>query len=169
MSSFDLIILAVLLGFTLFGFFSGFLQAAGSILGAVAGIFFAQHYFETLGNWIVAHSDWSPNTARIVAFLLLFAVTTRAIGVFVWLAEKVLHVLPIPFSRLFNKLLGAFLGFGEGLIVLGLFVYLLKHFPIAGAWGDMIKNSLVIDRAEPILSRIVSYTPDVIINLLGWL
>lgn len=167
MSYFDVIIVCVLLGFALFGFWSGLLQSIGSIVGTLAGAYVAHQYFESIAPWVVERSGWSENTARIVVFFLLFAVITRLVGILFLLAEKFLHILPIPFGRLFNKILGGIFGLTEGLIALGLFVYLLKRFPlVSGKLADAINMSQIIEWVSPIINRTVEHSPWFITKLM---
>lgn len=169
MSYFDVIIVCVLLGFAFFGFWSGLLQSVGSIIGTLAGAYVAHQYFETIAPWVIERTGWSENTARIVVFFLLFAVITRLVGLIFLLAEKFLHILPIPFGRLFNKILGGIFGFTEGLIALGLFVYLLGRFPLSGKLAEAINASMVIEWVRPVIDRTVEHSPWFFTKLMQWL
>ena len=135
MSYFDVVIVCLLFGFTLFGLWSGLLQSIGSIVGTILGAYIAGHYFQPIAAWVIARSDWSENTARIVVFFILFVAVTRIVGALVWFAQKFVRL--IPFGRLANRISGAVLGFIEGLIVLGLFVYLVQKFPLEGSFRSL--------------------------------
>lgn len=164
MSYFDVVIVCLLFGFTLFGLWSGLLQSVGSIIGTIAGAYIAGHYFQPIAAWVVTRSDWSENTARIVVFFLLFVVVTRVIGAIFWFAQKFLRLIPL--GRMVNRISGAILGFIEGLIVLGLFVYLVQKFPLGGKLMPAINASQVIDWTEPVVSRIAEQFPWMVSKLL---
>ncbi|OGL89354.1 hypothetical protein A3H75_02175 [Candidatus Uhrbacteria bacterium RIFCSPLOWO2_02_FULL_51_9] len=164
MSYFDVIIVCILFGFTLFGLWFGLIQSVGSIVGTIAGAYIAGHYFQPIAAWVITRSDWSENTARIVVFFILFVAVTRVIGALFWFAQKFLRL--IPFGRLANRISGAALGFIEGLIVLGLFVYLVQKFPLAGSLAPAINASQVIDWTEPLVNRIVAQFPWLFSKLL---
>ncbi len=164
MSYFDVVIVCILFGFTLFGLWAGLIQSVGSIVGTIAGAYIAGHYFQPIAAWVITRSDWSENIARIVVFFLLFVVITRVVGAIFWFAQKFLRL--IPFGRLVNRISGAILGLIEGLILLGLFVYLVQKFPLGEKLMPAINASRVIDWTEPVVRFIVEKFPWLFSKLL---
>lgn len=167
MSYLDIILLVVLAGFTLFGFWSGFLQSIGSIIGAIAGAVLANQYFVLVSGWVIARTGWGENTARVVTFLLLFIVMARIIGLVFWLAEKILRL--VPFGRLVNRISGAVLGFIEGVIVVGVFMYLSNKLPLTGAFGITIDKSWITDLLQPLSVRVFDKLPWLFSHVMGLL
>lgn len=167
MSYLDIILLVVLAGFTLFGFWSGFLQSIGSIIGAIAGAVLANQYFVPVSGWVIARTGWGENTARVVTFLLLFIVMARIIGLVFWLAEKMLHL--VPFGRLVNRISGAAIGFIEGVIVVGVFMYLSDKLPLTGAFGITVNQSWITDLLRPLSVRVFDKLPWLFSQVMGLL
>lgn len=167
MSYLDIILLVVLAGFTFFGFWSGFLQSIGSIIGAIAGAVLANQYFVPVSGWVIARTGWGENTARVVTFLLLFIVMARIIGLVFWLAEKIMHL--VPFGRLVNRISGAALGFIEGIIVVGVFMYLSDKMPLTGAFGITINQSWITDLLQPLSVRVFDKLPWLFSHVMGLL
>jgi len=166
MSYFDVIIICLLFGFTLFGFWSGLLHAVGGLIGTLLGAYVANQYFEEISAWVVTRIEWSENTARVVVFLLLFASIARLVGVLVWIAEKLLHILPIPFGKTANRTFGAIVGFLEGTVALGIFVFLIQKFPLSGQLADAINASQVIEWVHPIIEKTISHAPWLLSKLI---
>ncbi len=169
MSYFDVVILILLSGFAFFGIFTGLLHAVGSLVGTIFGAYVANTYFEQVAAWAVTRVDWNINTAKVVMFLLLFTTISRLVGVSVWLAERLLHILPIPFGRSMNRLLGGLFGFLEGTVVLGIFVYLVEKFPLSGRLAGSIEASKVIDVVSPIIEKTVDHAPYLISKFIRFL
>ena len=157
MSYLDIVLLVALAGFALFGFWSGFIQSIGSIVGAIAGAVLANQYFVPVSGWVIARTGWGENTARVITFLLLFIVIARLVGLVFWLAEKLLRL--VPFGRMANRISGAALGFVEGVIAIGVFAYLTDKLPLAGAFGGTINQSWVIDLLQPFSVRVFDKLP----------
>lgn len=167
MSYLDIILLVVLAAFTLFGLWSGFLQSIGSIIGTIAGVILANEYFIPVSLWVVARTGWGENTARVVTFLLLFVVMSRLIGLVFWLAEKILRL--VPFGRMVNRVSGAVLGFVEGMIAVGVFMYLVDKLPLTGVFASTISNSFVVDLLQPLIVRILDKLPWLFSQVMGLL
>ena len=119
---FDLILILVLFTFALFGFWFGLIHAMGSLIGTAVGAIVASRYY----------TIWSAsNTTRVIAFIILFTVTSRLTGLIFWGLEKVLNVAKIlPGVSMLNRLAGGFFGLLEGAVVLGAALYFLQKFPI---------------------------------------
>lgn len=169
MSYFDVAIIVLLSGFAFFGVFTGLLHAIGSLVGTIFGAYVANTYFEQVAAWAVTRVEWNMNTAKVVMFLLLFTTISRLVGVSVWLAEKLLHILPIPFGRSMNRLLGGLFGFLEGTVVLGIFVYLTARFPLSGRLAGSIETSKVIEMMSPLIERTVDHAPYLISKFIRFL
>lgn len=167
MSYLDLILLAVLAAFTLFGFWSGFLQSVGSIIGTIAGVILANEYFIPVSGWVMARTGWGENPARVVTFLLLFIVMSRLIGLVFWLAEKILRL--VPFGRTVNRISGAVLGFVEGVLAIGVFMYLVDKLPLTGAFASTISHSFVVDLLQPVFVPILDKLPWLFSQVMGLL
>ncbi|MFA6995163.1 MAG: CvpA family protein [Patescibacteria group bacterium] len=160
MSIFDLSLLIVLGGFVLNGLSKGIIRLVGNVVGLVLGAYIASHYylnffdwFKNWGwiqTWVTAHGSWS----KIIAFIVLFVLATRLIGLFFTVIEKIFKfVAIIPGSKYLNNLLGAILGLLEGSLFLGLIIYVISRYTlITNFFGEQLINSTV----APFLLKIVN-------------
>lgn len=132
MTILDFILLVTLFFFTFSGFWFGLIHSLGALIGTIAGVLLAGHYFEQLQAVIQPVFMTNENLAKIVAFLLIFIVVNRLVGLVFWLINKIFNVIAvIPFLKTINRLTGALLGFLEGTLVLGVVLVLIGKFPFA--------------------------------------
>lgn len=157
MSYLDIILFVVIVAFTLFGLWSGFLQSIGSIIGTIAGLVVANQYFAQVSLWVIERTGWGQNTARVVTFILLYIVIARGIGILFWVAEKILRL--VPFGKTANRLFGAVLGLIEGVLAIGIFMYVTGKLPLAGAFAKTIDTSWIVDGLQPLAVRLFDKMP----------
>lgn len=123
MTPFDIALLVALAAFVLYGLSFGFIHTAGSLIGAVLGFWIGGALTEP----IVAATGilfGGENLYRIVIFVLLFMLITRVTGLAVSLIDKFFDIAKlIPFVPSANRVLGAVLGFIEGLVIIGVALY----------------------------------------------
>lgn len=132
MTILDFILLILLFFFIFSGFWFGLVHTLGALVGTVAGVLVAGNYFERLAQAIGPIFMGNVNLAKVAAFLLIFIVVNRLVGLMFLLVDKVFKVLSvIPFLKTINRLAGAVLGFLEGAIVLGVVLILIGKFPFA--------------------------------------
>ncbi len=144
MTIIDVTLLVVLGGFVLAGFWFGLIHMLGALLGLFLGTFLASRYYEPLAQWFFSINDVNINLLRIISFLLISFIVTRIVGFAVHIADRIFRVVAvIPFMKTFNRLLGAGLGFIEGALLLGLFVYFTSRFPITPGFELMLRASEV--------------------------
>jgi len=121
MALIDTILLIILGGFVLYGFFFGLIRTAGNLLGLIAGFIAASAYYETIFSWIDKIFLSYQNIGRFLVFVLLFTLINRFIGLlFSWLGRLFDILSIIPFLKIINRLSGAVLGLVFGITVLGL-------------------------------------------------
>lgn len=129
---FDLILVLVLFFFTFSGFMFGAIQTIGSLAGTIVGIIVAGRYFDVLSGKISPTPIGNPNLAKVLAFALLFVVSSKAVSLVFWIVNKVYKLLSfIPFLKSINRLAGGFLGLAEGVIIVGVALVLFKQYPFA--------------------------------------
>jgi len=141
MPIFDIILAIILAGFIFFGLFFGFIHTLGSLIGAFAGAFIASRLFQPLGDWLSGIFGY-PNWMKIIAFIFIFFLVDRLVGLIFHLADKVFKFISIvPFLKSINRLLGAVLGFFEGILFVGLTMYVVVRFPLGGWFDTAVNNS----------------------------
>ncbi|GEM_PF-189586 len=133
MSLFDLMLLIILLLFASAGFRFGLIHAVGSLVGIAVGLVVAGRMYEVVALKIVPYIGGSEALARFFAYLVIFILVNRLVGVAFWILERTYNILAIvPGLKLINRGLGALLGFIEGILVLGVIFHLIGRVPVLG-------------------------------------
>ncbi|MCX6740216.1 MAG: CvpA family protein [Candidatus Parcubacteria bacterium] len=141
MTIFDVILLICLGGFVLFGLWFGFIHTLGSLVGTFGGAFLAGQFYGFLANWLAAVFG-NPNLMKIFSFILIFIIINRLIGFGFYALDKMFNFMTIvPFLKTINRLLGGFLGFFEGLLVVGLSLFIISRFPVSEWFTGVLQAS----------------------------
>lgn len=156
----DLGIILVIFIFISFGFVAGLLSAIGSLVGIVVGTWAAGAFYGEVANWLTPIFLGNQATASIVAFILVFTLVNRGIGLIFWLLNKLFGIISlIPFTKSLNRILGAILGFIEGVLATGVILYFISHLPIA---GDFLNNAI----ATSPIAQLVIWVAGILVPLL---
>ncbi len=140
----DLILLLVLFMFIAFSFALGLVQTIGALIGVVLGAWLAGVWYEPVGNWLTPILLGHSVAAQIIAFILVFTIVNRLVGLAFWFINKIFNLISIiPFTKSLNRVLGALLGFLEGTLVLGLILFFSSRLEISEWWLGVIKGSKV--------------------------
>ncbi len=140
----DVSLLVLVGGFVLAGFWFGLIHMIGSFVGLAAGAVVGGAFYTPFAKLLVGYVGHNENLAKIVAFVLLFIITTRLVGLVFWLLEKSFKFISvIPFLGTFDRLLGGVLGLVEGTFTLGIAVYFAARFPITAASDALLRSSQV--------------------------
>ncbi len=132
----DIVLFLILLGFIGAGAKDGFVHTLGRMIGAVIGFVVAKAYYLKFGSFLglFMPSAW----ANFISFALLFILITRLMGFLLKLADGAFSILKVlPFLKSIDKILGAFLGLVEGVLIMGgiLFVVnVIKILPTVAHW-----------------------------------
>lgn len=119
----DIILIVIILAFVFFGLFFGLVHTIGSLITTILALLIATHFsdeaFETFG-FILGGGE----TARVVAFIVLFFVASRLLALLLKFAGGLFYWFTyIPFAMTFNRLLGGVFGLIEGLLVVGVVIF----------------------------------------------
>lgn len=178
MTLFDVILLVILFGFVLFGFWFGLIHTLGALLGIVVGAFIAGHTYDLAASKTVVFFAGNLNLARIICFIVIFILVNRLIGFVFFIIEKIFNFISvIPFLKSINRLAGAAIGFFEGLLVIGLILYVASKYPVGPFFDKMLIGSKITPYfvnistiLTPLLPRILreikSIIPGVLSNYL---
>ena len=142
MSVVDIIILIILAGFVWKGIRLGLIEAIGGIIGLFVGVFLASVYYEQAAAMLEGLTFGNRALAAILGFLLVFILVNRIVAFIFWIIGRIFNIIAIvPFLKTFNRLLGGIFGLLEGLIFIGIIVYLLTFFPLTGSISQSVDNS----------------------------
>lgn len=140
----DFVLILILFFFAFSGFWWGLIHALGVLVGTVVGILVAGQYFEWLANLAQPIFGSNVNLAKIVAFIVIFIVVNRLVGLLFWLLNKVFKTLSIiPFLKTINRLAGAIFTLVSGIILLAILLVFAIKFPFAEFILPAIENSEV--------------------------
>jgi len=125
--------------FLLWGAKKGFLQAVGSIIGLVVATIVAGQFYEWLANFL-----GGSNLSVFIAFIILFSIVLKVVGLVFWGMGKVFQLISIvPFLQTFDRMFGAVLGLVSGILSLAVIVYFVNKFPFNDWVIDQLKDSVV--------------------------
>lgn len=158
MPLFNTLLIVALAGFALYGLWFGLIHTFGALLGTVVGALAAANFYNAVALWMQGIFGGNLNVHRAIAFLLVFAVVNRLVGLVFLLLEKMFQVLAIlPFLKSINRLLGAIFGLLEGAIVIGATLLVIQRFPFGGLQAQIA--------ASPVAQTVVSVARVVILLL----
>ncbi|HBA36430.1 TPA: hypothetical protein DCZ15_00985 [Candidatus Falkowbacteria bacterium] len=167
MSTFDLVLLIVLGGFTVSGLFKGIIKILGHFVGLIVGTYVASHFYLNLYAWGEHLVGDHANAGKVAAFIILFVVAARLTRFLFVLIEKLFKFIAvIPGSKYINNLLGAVLGFLEGALILGLIIYVISRYSLIGNFfGDQLTASAIAPFLLRIVKIILPLLPDALKTL----
>ncbi|MBN1325420.1 CvpA family protein [Candidatus Falkowbacteria bacterium] len=141
MTIFDVILLILLGGFVMFGVWFGMIHTLGAIVGTFAGAFFAGLTYDFLGNWLTGIFG-HPNLMKVFAFIFIFLIINRLIGFGFYVLDKIFNfLLIVPFLKSATRIIGGVLGFFEGMLVIGLSLFIIARFPVSEWFTEVLKAS----------------------------
>ncbi|MDP3985446.1 MAG: CvpA family protein [bacterium] len=144
MFTIDALLLILLGGFVLYGFWFGLIHTLGGLVGVVIASIFAGRLSEPFAVWIQPIVGGNPALVRLIVFVLAFIIITRLVGFIFWLLERAFKIISIiPFLKTINRLLGACLGFLEGVFLLGAILFVMAELPLAKTWHEPVRKSEV--------------------------
>jgi membrane protein required for colicin V production len=165
----DFVLIVLLAGFVLFGLWFGFVHTLGALAGTVVGAFAAGRFYEPIASFFSGTFGWDHNLMRVIAFLVLFVLVNRLVGLLFYLVERTFRFISIiPFLGAIDHLLGVILGFFEGALVLGLTLYFATKFPV-GPLAAMITGSSVAKWLIATASVLIPLLPKFVQGLQGML
>lgn len=125
----DVILIVIILIFALAGFAWGLIQGIGALIGLAAGIFAAFNYYLPIADWLAPIFFGHAVLAKIVAFIAIFVIINRLIGLLFWVINKVFNIIAIiPLIKPINRVAGLVLGLIEGILIVGVSLYVIAKF-----------------------------------------
>lgn len=156
MTTFELVILGIILAFAFVGFWVGLFQAAGSLLGVFVGTALAARYYESVASFILPLFGGNVVAASVTSFIVIFLAVSRLLGVVIYLVNKAFKLLSVlPGVALANRVAGFFLGLLEGILAVGILLYLVTQLPVSQETRDMLASSWLLSALQNVGSWIV--------------
>ena len=150
MEIYDIVMLVVLIGATLFGAIKGFAWQLASIASITISYFVAYHFREPVSQSIQAEPPWN----RFLAMLILYVGTSLVIWVAFRMVSRTIDRLKL---REFDRQIGALFGFGKG----ALYCILITLFAVT-LLGDSIRAKIVASTSGRYIAQILDRSESVI-------
>jgi uncharacterized membrane protein required for colicin V production len=145
MGTFTVILLVIFFGFIAAGFYFGLIHTIGAVIGAVAGVWIASHFYDQISPFIQFFMIKGA-VADVIAFIVILLVVSRLIGFVVHMLDQGFKIIKIiPFASSINRLGGALFGFVEAALVIGTILYVTSQFNVSPAVTDAINNTPFAD------------------------
>lgn len=162
-SWFDILLLISAFGFVWGGFWTGLIQSIGGVIGLFVGQFIASRYYEHFAGWVSPVFGGNVIFSKIFAFILIFLLVTRLVGVVFFLVNKIFHLFAIvPGMKFMNRLGGAIFGFIEASLFIGISLQFLTRLPISTGLAQTIHNSAVAGYFLGVSAWLVPLFPKII-------
>ena len=166
MGFFDVILLIIIGGFTMFGFWFGLIHTIGSLLGTILGAYLASHYYEPMADWLISITGWGENVSKVVMFVIAFIIINRLVGFGFWVVEKTTDIVTkLPFIRGINRFLGMAVGFFEGMLTIGLILFFIERVPLSEFIMERIANSFIAPMCVSMANILIPLLPDALVML----
>lgn len=144
MSWFDILLLVSAFGFVWGGFWTGLIQSIGGVIGLFVGQFVASRYYEHFAGTVAPVFGGNAIAGKVFAFILIFLLVTRLVGVAFFFVNKIFHLFAIvPGMKLVNRLGGAAFGLIEASLFIGISLQFLTRLPISTGLAQTIHDSAV--------------------------
>lgn len=161
MGLFDIILLIIIAGFAMFGFWFGLIHTLGSLLGTIFGAYLASRFYEPMAAWLVHITGWGENVSKVLMFVIAFIIINRLVGFAFWLIEKTTNIITfLPFIRGLNRFFGLLFGLLEGLVTLGLIFYFIERIPLSEHFMKWMVDSVVVPYTVSIAAILLPLLPD---------
>jgi len=148
----DYILLGIILLWALLGFKKGFLESLGSLVGIIIAVLLASRFYPNVSSWLGGN-----NFTNIIAFVVLFGLSTKIMSLIFWILGKIFKLVTIlPFISTFDRFLGFILGLAGGIFTLSIVLYFLSKYPLNDWLTEQMGVSLV---AKVLLSIGLIFVP----------
>ncbi|MBI4426718.1 MAG: CvpA family protein [Candidatus Kerfeldbacteria bacterium] len=143
MITIDYWLLGLLAAFVLYGLRLGLIHMLGSFLGLILGVFVAGQWYQGFSTWVAGFFSLDPLVAQVLGFGMLTALFNRLVGLLFTVADKLFRIVRlIPGLGTIDRLGGAALGLFEGLITIGVTLYLATKLNLP--WSAALEQSAVV-------------------------
>lgn len=162
----DFVFVMILIGFTLFGYWFGFIHTLGSLVGTLVGTFIASRWYEPAADWLVGITGWNENTSQVIIFIIVFFVVNRLVGFGFWIVDKLTSLFTsLPFIKGINSLLGAVVGLIEGAITIGLILYVIDKIPLSPVFMERLAQSRLAPHLVDLATVLLPLIPEALQQL----
>jgi membrane protein required for colicin V production len=131
MNFIDILILAFIGLFVIYGFRKGFIISLASIVSLVLGIYAAIHFSNYLDAVIMERLEPSKEWLPLLSFTIIFFAVVIVVFIVARLLEKVIDVVGMGFL---NRLGGALLGLIKGILLASIILFIVAKADPGQEW-----------------------------------
>ncbi|MDD5022202.1 MAG: CvpA family protein [Endomicrobiaceae bacterium] len=155
MNYLDIFFLVIVIYFAILGLKKGIIKSIGGILSIVVGFYGASLFYQRVSIFLQGISGVFTSTiANIISFILLFIVINRLFMLIINILDK---IFSLPIVGFFNKFLGAIFGFFAGILIVGIFVFVISSF--SGDNVSYFENSKIVPKINTAINFIKPIIP----------
>lgn len=168
-SIFDVILIIILSGFVFYGLFFGLIRVIGGIAGVVLGSILASRFYLLFYTYVSSFFLGYDNLGQVVTFIFTFFLIRKLVVFGFAILDKIYKIASlIPFLTTFNRILGAALGLFEGILMIGLLLFVSSKYAIIENWfGEWLVGSVVAPWLVETAGVLMPILPDAIKALNG--
>ena len=123
MNVLDIILVILLIGAAINGFMKGFFVELASIVSLILGIWAAVEFSALVQLWLSKYLNWSHDSMRLAAFILIFVFVVILVHLVATLTEKFVKAIALS---IFSRLAGAVFGALKAAFVLSILMILIS-------------------------------------------
>jgi membrane protein required for colicin V production len=137
----DFVLGLALAGMLVRGWLRGLVREALDLVGLVVGLWLAFRLSAPFGDFLTDSFGVGPEAGRIGGGILLFVLFGALLSV---AAHHLSKVMNLPGLSVVNRVGGAAIAVGWGVVIVLIFVSLIEVLPISADWRDDIEESNVV-------------------------
>lgn len=108
MNVLDIVLVILIVGATIKGFVNGFFVELASIVSLILGIWAGVEFSGLVQQWLSKYLNWSNDSMRLAAFILIFVFVVILVHLIATLTEKFVQAIALSiFSRIAGGIFGA--------------------------------------------------------------
>ena len=154
----EIVLVIALAVFTAHGAKAGFVKSLGQLIATVLAFVAAKAWSPEFGRLIEVVLPRQESLARFLAFFVIFLIVDRLLGFFLRLVAGLLGIVTrLPIISSVNALLGAVLGFGEGIVLVGSLIYLVTTLRFSSLLLGWVNGSVVAGYTERVFYTVLGY------------
>lgn len=159
----DWLLIASIFGYVWGGFWTGLIQSVGGLVGLFLGSIVASRLYDRVGDFTQPLFGGNGLVADIVAFLFLFLLINRLVGLAFFLVNKMFNLVAVlPGMKLMNRFGGAVFGLLEGGLFVGISLQFISRLPISTPFATTVAESTVAGIFLAIAGWLVPLFPEFI-------
>jgi membrane protein required for colicin V production len=143
----DIVLIIFLIASVVGGIINGFIRSLFGLVGLIIGVVLAGRYYVALADHLGFIAN--TNTARIVAFIIIFAAVSLVAMLLGLIFNKIVSTIALGWlNRLLGGILGLFIG---AIFIAALLIILVKFAHISGVVANSALATFLIDKLPIVL------------------